>query len=76
MKKPIVVLGIGELGSVFSRAFLKNNHPVYPVTRQTNINELAATIDPELILICTAEADLQAALLTIPKPWKDKVAMM
>jgi hypothetical protein len=23
MKKPIVVLGIGELGSVFSRAFLK-----------------------------------------------------
>jgi prephenate dehydrogenase len=29
MKKPIIVLGIGELGSVFARAFLKNNHPVY-----------------------------------------------
>lgn len=40
-EKPIVVLGIGELGSVFSRAFLENNHPVYPITRQSNIDELA-----------------------------------
>ena len=42
MKKPIVVLGIGELGSVFARAFLKNNHAVYPITRSTDINELKA----------------------------------
>jgi len=76
MKKPIVVLGIGELGSVFSRAFLKNNYPVYPITRQTNISELANTIDPELILVCTAEADLQAALYSIPEQWKDRVALM
>ncbi|WPE18222.1 hypothetical protein [Candidatus Thioglobus autotrophicus] len=76
MKKPIVVLGIGELGSVFARAFLKNNYPVYPITRKTDINELAATIDPELILVCTGEADLQTALKTIPTQWKDRVAMM
>ncbi len=76
MKKPIIVLGIGELGSVFARAFLKNNHPVYPITRKTDIDELAATIDPELILVCTGEADLQTALETIPAHWKDRVAMM
>lgn len=76
MKKPIVVLGIGELGSVFARAFLKSNYPVYPITRQTDINELATTIDPELILVCTGEADLQTALKTIPTHWKDRVAMM
>jgi hypothetical protein len=76
MKKPIVVLGIGELGSVFSRAFLKNNHPVYPITRATDINELKTTIDPELILVCTAEGDLQSALSSIPTEWKDRVAMM
>ncbi len=76
MKKPIVVLGIGELGSIFSRAFLKNNYPVYPITRQTNIDELANTISPEFILVCTAEADLQNALQSIPKQWKDRVAMM
>lgn len=76
MKKPIVVLGIGELGSVFARAFLKNNYPVYPITRKTNVSELASQIDPELILVCTAEADLQSALATIPEQWKDRVAMM
>ncbi|ABL01938.1 conserved hypothetical protein [Candidatus Ruthia magnifica str. Cm (Calyptogena magnifica)] len=76
MKNPIVVLGIGELGSVFSRAFLKNNYPVYPITRQTNIDKLVNTISPEFILVCTAEADLQNALQSIPKQWKDRVVMM
>ena len=76
MNKPIVVLGIGELGSVFSRAFLRNNYPVYPMTRATDIDELSNTIDPEFILVCTGEADLQNALKSIPKQWKDRVAMM
>jgi len=76
MKNPIVVLGIGELGSVFSRAFLKNNYSVYPITRETDIDELTKSIDPELILICTAEADLQSALKSIPDQWKDRVSMM
>ncbi len=76
MKKPIVVLGIGELGSVFARSFLKNNYPVYPITRTTDIDELKTNIDPELILICTAEGDLQSALSSIPVEWKDRVAMM
>jgi len=76
MNKPVVVLGIGELGSVFSRAFLKNNYPVYPITRLTDIDELSATIDPELILVCTGESALQAALALIPDQWKDRVAMM
>ena len=76
MKKPIIVLGIGELGSVFSRAFLRNNYPVYPITRATDIDELSSSIDPEMILVCTAEGDLQSALYSIPNKWKDRVAMM
>ncbi|NYT52535.1 MAG: hypothetical protein H0A74_03055 [Candidatus Vesicomyosocius endoextente] len=76
MKKPIIVLGIGELGSIFSRAFLKNNYPVYPITRQTNINELSNTINPELVLVCTAEGDLQNALLSTPDKWKDRITMI
>jgi len=76
MNKPIIVLGIGELGSVFARAFLRTNYPVYPITRATDIDELSDTIDPEMILVCTAEADLQDALKSIPNKWKDRVAMM
>jgi prephenate dehydrogenase len=48
MKKPIIVLGIGELGSVFARAFLKNNHPVYPITRATLVLS-SALPEPPLI---------------------------
>lgn len=76
MKNPIIVLGIGELGSVFARAFLKNNYPVYPITRATDIDELCSSIDPEFILVCTGEGDLQSALKSIPEQWKDRVAMM
>ncbi|SFV86779.1 hypothetical protein MNB_SUP05-SYMBIONT-4-1048 [hydrothermal vent metagenome] len=76
MKKPIIVLGIGELGSVFARAFLKNNYPVYPITRATDIDELHTSINPEFILVCTGEGDLQSALKSIPDKWKDRVAMM
>jgi hypothetical protein len=76
MKRPIIILGIGELGSVFARAFLKNNYPVYPITKATNIDELRSSIDPEFILVCTGEGDLQSVLKSIPEQWKDRVAMM
>ncbi|VVH63149.1 hypothetical protein BSPWISOX_1913, partial [uncultured Gammaproteobacteria bacterium] len=66
----------GELGSVFARAFLKNNHPVYPITRATDIDELRSLIDPEFILVCTGEGELQSALKSIPNAWKERVAMM
>jgi ketopantoate reductase len=76
MKQPIVVLGMGELGSVFARSFLKNNHPVYPITRTTNVNELVQNINPELVLVCTGEADLQEVLGALPDIWKDRVVLM
>lgn len=38
MNQPIVIVGIGELGGVFAKAFLRNGMPVYPVTRRMNIS--------------------------------------
>ncbi|MEJ2142647.1 MAG: hypothetical protein P8Y24_09915 [Gammaproteobacteria bacterium] len=77
MKSPVVVIGIGEMGSVFTRAFLRLGHPVYPVTRDTNINELANEIpDPELVLVAVAEADLQSTLKIIPDTWHKHIALL
>jgi hypothetical protein len=76
VQNSIVVFGIGELGSVFSRAFLKNNHPVYPVTRHTNLQELSLAINPELVLIATGEADLSNVLNTLPNIWKNKIGLI
>jgi len=41
MKKPIIIIGVGEMGGVFARAFLKEGHPVYPVSRQTDMPALS-----------------------------------
>ena len=39
MKSPVVLIGIGEMGGVFARGFLRAGYPVYPVTRQTDLAE-------------------------------------
>ena len=46
MNKPVVIIGIGEMGGVFARGFLKSGHPVYPVNRSMD-NEQAAEEIPE-----------------------------
>ena len=49
MKKSVIVVGVGEIGSVFSRGFLRCGYPVVPVTRNMNMTEVSTEIpDPEL----------------------------
>ena len=56
MKNPVIVIGMGEMGSVFARAILKLGYPVYPVNRDTNVNELAEIIpQPELVLVAVGK---------------------
>jgi len=77
MKQPVVVIGIGELGSVFARGLLRYGHPVYPISRGMNMIDEARTIpDPELVLLAVAENDLHAALDQIPESWRDKLCLL
>jgi len=76
MKKPIIIIGIGEMGGVFARAFLKAGHPVYPVSRQTDLQALANSVDAECVLIATGEADLQNTLNTMPKIWLKQCVLL
>lgn len=77
MKKPVVIIGIGEIGGVFARGFLKLGHPVYPVTRQTPINEVAAaTPDPELVIVAVGEKDLHPTLEQVPAAWRDRLVLL
>jgi len=76
-KQPVVVVGIGEMGSVFARGFLRLGHPVYPVTRETDITDLATTIpEPELVLLAVGETALGPTLTQIPDSWKDRLALL
>lgn len=63
MQPPVAIVGIGELGGVFARAFLHAGHPVYPVTRNMPLNATLALIpSPALTLIAVGEKDLPGVL--------------
>ena len=77
MNQPIVILGIGELGGVFARAFLRNGHPVYPLTRSMDISGLPDSIpQPELVLVAVAENDFKAVMATIPAAWRNRIGLV
>ncbi len=77
MNAPIIAIGIGELGSVFARGFLKTGHPVYPITRDMDMQQLQPTLPmPEAVLVSVGEADLHPTLAQLPEVWKDKVILL
>ena len=77
MKPPVIVIGIGEMGSVFARGFLRIGYPVYPVIRDTDLGVCAANCpEPELVLVAVAEGDLQSVLDQIPVAWEDRLCLL
>ena len=77
MKKPIILIGAGEMGGVFARGFLKNGHPVYPVTRNMDIAQMAEAIpDPALALVAVGENDLHPTLETLPAAWRNCTGLL
>lgn len=76
-KAPVVVIGIGEMGSVFARGLLRLGHPVYPVTRETDMSRLAEALPaPDMVLIAVGEAALPPVLETIPDAWRNRLALL
>jgi hypothetical protein len=77
MNQPIVIIGIGELGGVFARAFLHAGYPVYPVTRKMDIDEAANNMpDPQLVLVAVAEKDFSSVMQTLPIPWRSCTGLL
>ena len=77
MKYPVIIIGLGEMGGVFARGFLRSGHPVFPVTRKTDSEALAAELRmPELVLVAVAENDLHAVLKDIPERWRDRLVLL
>ncbi len=77
MKPPIVIVGIGELASVFAKAFLRNGYPVYPITRNMNIAKEAENLpEPQLVLVAVAEKDFQQVMETMPARWRKRLVLL
>ncbi|MCB1802609.1 MAG: hypothetical protein KDI82_13035 [Gammaproteobacteria bacterium] len=76
-KKPVVVIGMGEMGSVFARGFLRLGHPVYPVVRQTRMKQLAADVEsPKAVIVAVGENELAEVLSDIPKAWRKRLVLL
>lgn len=77
MKAPIVIIGIGELGGVFARGFLRCGYPVYPITRQMDITAESQKIpSPTLVLVAVQESELHSTLDQIPGNWQNKLGLI
>ncbi|CAB1061016.1 hypothetical protein D1BOALGB6SA_5787 [Olavius sp. associated proteobacterium Delta 1] len=77
MNPPIVIIGIGELASVFAKAFLRNGYPVYPITRNMNIAKEAEDVpEPQLVLVAVAEKDYHETMKTLPARWHKPLVLL
>ena len=77
MKKPVVIIGIGEIGGVFARGLLRSGYPLIPVNRGYDIEQIASLYpDPEAVLLTVAETDLYQAMVTLPSAWRNKLCLI
>lgn len=77
MKNSVILVGVGEMGGVFARGFLRLGHPVIPVTRDMDINAVAADHpNPELVLVSVGEKDLHNTLENLPDVWHEHLGLL
>jgi len=77
MNKPVIIVGMGEMGELFARGFLKLGFPVYPVLRGQPLGRVAQNVpDPELVLVAVGEDDLDPVLTGLPVAWRSRVALL
>jgi len=65
------------MGSVFARGFLRPGHPVYPLVRDSKMDELARQhAEPKLVVIAVAETDIQTVLQETPGCWRYRLVLL
>lgn len=77
MQEPVVIIGVGEMAGVFARGLLRLGHPIIPVTRDTDMQQLAGEVPtPRLVLVAVGENDLQTVLEQVPASWRERLGLL
>ena len=77
LKQPVIIIGLGEMAGVFARGILRLGNPVFPVTRDMDMESVAKEIsDPAMVLLAVGENDLHPALEQIPTNWRSRLALL
>jgi ketopantoate reductase len=76
-RSAVVVVGMGQLGSLFAEGWLRRGHPVFPVTKEMSPAEVSLAVpEPEMVLVAVAEDALAEALASIPPRWGGRLALV
>ena len=77
MNNQLALVGVGEMGGVFARGYLRAGSTVIPVTRDQSMNAVAEDYpDINAALIAVAEKDLHNVLQDIPVQWCDRLILL
>ncbi len=77
MQDPVIVIGTGEMGGVFTRGLLRLGHPIFPVNRQTDLDKISTAVPaPRLVLVAVGENDLHSTLDKIPGEWHAHLGLL
>jgi len=77
LKEPVVIVGIGEMGGVFARGFLRAGYTVHPVVRGMDMQQCATELpDPALMLLAVGERNLQPLLEQAPAAWRQRLGLL
>ncbi len=77
MQRPVVVIGLGQLGEIFARGFLRGARTVIPIHRGMDPKGVASAVsDPALVLVTVGEDDLEQVLAGMPETWRDRVGLV
>ncbi len=73
----VVLVGLGQLGSVFAHGLLRCGHTIVPVNRGDDLEAAAAKApEPELVLVTVGEKDLDPLLAALPPAFGDAVGLV
>ncbi len=77
MSQTAVVIGLGELGSLFAQGLLRTGRSVVPIMRGVRPENVArAHPAPEIVLVAVAEPDLASVLDDLPAAWRRRVGLL
>ncbi len=77
MNQDIILIGIGEIGGLIAKGFLRTGYSIHPVTRDTDMTQLAAHLpSPRLVVIAVTEKDLAGVIEQVPEAWRPRLCLL
>jgi len=77
MNSSVILIGVGQMGSVFAKGLSNADYTIVPVARSTNLDKIVADHpNPTAVVVAVGEKDIESVLANFPKVWHDKLVLL